>query len=58
MTEPENNSVGDPVRDASEEKDEPSPGPNLVLMYTIIALALIAAIGFAIMIVMPFYLRR
>jgi hypothetical protein len=42
----------------SEEENEPSTGPNLVLMYALIALALVAAIGFALMIVRPFYLRR
>jgi hypothetical protein len=42
----------------SEEEDEPSTGPNLVLMYSLIALALVAAIAFALMIVMPFYVRR
>lgn len=53
----------DPVPDASEEKGEPaqgsgSSGPNLVVIYSLIALALVVAIGFAILIVMPFYLRR
>jgi hypothetical protein len=38
--------------------DEPSQGPNLTLIYTLIALALFAAIGFAMMIVLPFYRRR
>ena len=42
----------------SKQEDEPSKGPNLVLIYSLIALALIAAIGVAIMIVMPFYIRR
>jgi hypothetical protein len=42
----------------SEQEEEPSKGPNLVLLYSLIALALVAAIGFAMMIVMPFYLRR
>lgn len=40
------------------EQDEPSQGPNLVLIYSLIALALAVAIGFALMIVFPFYLRR
>jgi hypothetical protein len=40
-------------------KPEPSPaGPNLTLLYTLIALALAAAIGFAMLIVRPFHLRR
>ncbi len=35
-----------------------SKGPNLVLLYSLIALALAAAIGFALLIVLPFYHRR
>jgi hypothetical protein len=38
--------------------DEPSPGPNLTLIYGLIGLALVAAIGLAVMIVLPFYQRR
>jgi hypothetical protein len=38
--------------------NRPSQGPNLVLLYGLIALALAAAIGFALLIVYPFYLRR
>ena len=33
-------------------------GPNLVLLYSLIALALAAAIGFAMLIVRPFYNSR
>jgi hypothetical protein len=33
-------------------------GTNLVLWYSLVALALAAAIGFALMIVAPFYHRR
>jgi len=40
------------------ENDEPSRGPNLVLMYSLIALAILLAFGCAAMIVLPFYLRR
>lgn len=39
-------------------EDEPSQGPNLILLYSIIAVALVAAIGFALLIVLPFYHRR
>jgi ABC-type antimicrobial peptide transport system permease subunit len=53
---PSNMSNPDP--NLSNQEEEPSQGPNLVLLYSLIALALAAAIGFAIMIVMPFYLRR
>ena len=38
--------------------DQPSPGPNLTLIYSLIALALVAAIGFPLLIVLPFYHRR
>ncbi len=37
--------------------DEPK-GTNLVLIYSLIALALATAIGFALLIVFPFYRRR
>lgn len=40
------------------ENHEPSRGPNLVLMYSLIALAILVAFGCAAMIVLPFYLRR
>ena len=43
-------------QDASS--DEPAQGPNLALLYGLIALALAAAIGLAALIVRPFYLRR
>jgi hypothetical protein len=44
----------------SDEPDgsEPNSGPNLTLLYSLIALALAAAIGLAALIVRPFYLRR
>ncbi len=42
----------------NEQNDEPSRGPSLPLLYSLIALALAAAIGFALLIVMPFYHRR
>ena len=40
------------------DDDQPSGGTNLTLIYSLIALALIAAIGFALLIVLPFYHRR
>jgi hypothetical protein len=40
------------------DESEPSQGPSLTLLYSLIALALAAAIGFALMIVMPFYHRH
>lgn len=39
------------------QDDEPQ-GPNLKLMYSLIGLALLLAIGIAAMIVLPFYQRR
>lgn len=50
--------MSDPDPHAHVQKDEPSSGPNLVLIYSLIALALVTAIGFAVLIVLPFYLRR
>jgi hypothetical protein len=41
-----------------DRDEESSRGPNLILIYSLIALALAAAIGFALMIVMPFYHRH
>ncbi|MGO8934936.1 MAG: hypothetical protein ACLPLZ_16965 [Terracidiphilus sp.] len=38
--------------------NDPSTGPNLVLLYSLIGLALAAAIGLAALIVRPFYLRH
>jgi hypothetical protein len=40
------------------DPDEPSSGPNLTLLYSLIALALAAAIAIAMLIVLPFYHRR
>ena len=44
-------------RPQSHEEEE-SRGPNLVLLYSLIALALAAAIGLAGLIILPFYRRR
>jgi len=41
-----------------EHEDSPQSGPSLTLLYSLIALALIVAIGLALLIVMPFYHRR
>jgi hypothetical protein len=40
------------------EDDEPSKGPNLVLIYSLLAVAFLAAMGLAVMIVLPFYHRH
>jgi uncharacterized protein HemX len=45
---------------ASEEAEDKASrrGPNLVLLYSLLAAALAAAIGIAMLIVFPFYRRR
>jgi len=40
------------------EPGPPSQGPSLTLLYSLIALALAAAIGLALLIVLPFHHRR
>ena len=39
-------------------EEPPSRGPNLTLIYSLIVLAMIAAIAVAAFIVLPFYQRR
>jgi hypothetical protein len=39
-------------------EDEQPQGPNLKLLYGLIAFALLLAMGFAALIVLPFYRRR
>jgi hypothetical protein len=46
----------DPYRRAPDE--EPQKSVNLVLLYSLIAVALASAIGFALMIVYPFHHRH
>ncbi|MGB8262040.1 MAG: hypothetical protein WCE75_16900 [Terracidiphilus sp.] len=46
-----------PVPSADEE-GAPGKGLNLTLIYSLLALAFAAAIGFALMIILPFYRRR
>lgn len=49
----------DPLdRSGANGADEPPRPVNLVLIYSLMALALIAAIGFAALIVLPFYNHR
>jgi hypothetical protein len=50
--------MSDPDTNPTNQEEGPSQGPNLVLLYSLIALALVVAIGFALMIVFPFYMRR
>ena len=46
-----------PARDPGQ-LGKPSHGPSLTLIYGLIALALAAAVGLAMLIVLPFYRRR
>lgn len=46
----------DPRQPGAE--DDRSQGPNLKLIYSLIILAMLIALGIAAWIVMPFYLRR
>jgi hypothetical protein len=41
-----------------ERPEAERQGPSLVLMYGLVALALVLAVGFAALIVLPFHLRR
>ena len=46
------------MSDSGRDEEEPEPkGPNLVLLYALLALGLLAAMGFAAMVVLPFYHR-
>jgi hypothetical protein len=47
-----------PESTPADPKEAPSRGPNLLLIYSLIALALVASIVLALLIVRPFYLRR
>jgi len=51
--------MSEPERpDAEVDVHEPAQGPNLKLIYSLIGLAMVIAIGLAVFIVLPFYLRR
>jgi hypothetical protein len=50
--------MSEPAKNPQVEGAEQSRGPNLKMIYSLIGLALVLAIGFAVLIVMPFYLRR
>jgi hypothetical protein len=53
---PPSSPSGKPLQPPAEEA--PARGANLLLLYGLLALALAAAIGFALLIVQPFYHRR
>jgi hypothetical protein len=59
MSEPgrETETNREPV-DLRSEDDSQSQGPSLTVIYSLIALALVAALFFAAMIVLPFYRGR
>jgi len=44
--------------ETGKPEEEDARGPNLVLLYSLIALALAVAIGLAVLIVWPFYMHR
>jgi hypothetical protein len=51
--------LADDLQSSRESGPETEPkGPNLILLYALLALGLLAAAGFAAMVVWPFYLRR
>lgn len=58
MSEPQDGSRRESNGDEENPDETPAQGPNLVLLYSLIGLALVAAIVFAMMIVLPFYQRR
>ncbi|HEY6487543.1 MAG: hypothetical protein WCC26_10625 [Terracidiphilus sp.] len=45
-------------KDAEPEEKEPAKGPNLVLLYSLLALALVVSMGIAALIILPFYQHR
>jgi hypothetical protein len=47
---------GEPRQPLAE--DQPAQGPSLALLFSLLAVAVAAAIGFALLIVLPFYHRR
>jgi hypothetical protein len=53
------NKTAEKPEDPSElEPEIENKGPNLVLLYSLLAFGLLVAMGFAAMIVWPFYLRK
>jgi hypothetical protein len=51
--------MSEPERQAEEPGEEaPGKAPSLTLLYGLLVVALAAAIGFALLIVLPFYHRR
>ena len=52
------NELDRPAKEADSDTEEPAKGFSLTLVYGLIALALFAAMGIALLIVLPFYHRR
>jgi hypothetical protein len=46
------------IPDTEVDQPEKNSGPNLTLIYSLIVLAMLAAIAFAALIVLPYYNRR
>jgi len=44
--------------DVEPDPEEDRSGPNLLLMYALLAFGILAAMAFAAMVVWPFYARR
>jgi hypothetical protein len=49
---------GNQPQPGPEPEEPPESGPNLTLLYSLIGVALVLAIGFAMAIVFPFWRRR
>jgi hypothetical protein len=58
MSSPEPTKQGPVEQKRTLEDDEPSKGPNLTLIYSLLGAALLVAMGLAVLIVLPFYHRR
>jgi hypothetical protein len=59
MSEPERPISGSGSKPSQTlPEGQPDQGPSLKLLFGLLALALAAAIGFALLIVLPFYHRR
>jgi hypothetical protein len=52
------NEVRPPEPEHPDAEDDRSQGPNLMLIYSLIVLAMLVAMGIAAWIVLPFYMRR
>jgi hypothetical protein len=58
MDSPDPDHPKDHTPQTNADPEEPSKGPNLILMYSLIALAILVAAAIAAIIVLPFYMRR